>query len=352
MTMHPRRRAFTLIELLVVIAVIAILIGLLLPAVQKVREAAARMKCSNNLKQLGLAAMNYESTYGKLPPSLIVDLNQGAGAPYPLNIHAWGPSFLPYIEQQALASRYSFNVPFVSSPAIIPGTPDNQSVIQTPLSVMVCPSTPRDPKLIYSDTGLGITWRASCADYAPNSSINANRITFFGYPSTTSPLAVFSAMRPQIRGPAAALAANGLAAIEPNRMTDITDGTSNTILLCEDAGRPDRWVKGVKVASGTSPPLPSDGAGWGDYKSEYGLDGVTINSSTNPISASEPGNIVINGYNNNETYSFHPGGAMHAFSDGSVRFLRETITSHTYAALITAQGGGLGPPEEVSPTTD
>jgi len=346
-----RRIGFTLIELLVVIAIIAILIGLLLPAVQKVREAAARMSCSNNLKQLGLAALNYESTYGLLPPSLIVDATPGAGAPYPINIHAWGPKFLPYIEQQSLANQYSFNVPFVSSPAIIPGTPDNQGVIQTPLKVMICPSTPRDPKLIYSDTGLGITWKAACADYAPNSSINANRITFFGYPATTSPLAVFSSLRPQIRGPAGALSALGLAAIEPNRMTDITDGTSNTILLCEDAGRPDRYVKGVKVASASGTSNPSDGAGWGDYKSEYGLDGVTVNTSTNPPTTSEPGNTVINGYNNNETYSFHTGGAMHAFTDGSVRFIRETITSATYAALITAQGGGLTG-AETSPTTD
>jgi prepilin-type N-terminal cleavage/methylation domain-containing protein len=344
------RTAFTLIELLVVIAIIAILIGLLLPAVQKVREAAARMACSNNMKQLGLAAMNYESSYGVLPPSLIIDLTPGNnGAPYPLNIHAWGPNFLPYIEQNALAQRYNFKFPFVSSPAIIPGTPDNQSVIQTPVKTFICPSTPRDPNFIYQDSGLGITWKAACADYAPNSGIN--RITFFGYPSTTSSLQLLSSMRPQIRGPAAVLAALGVAPVEPCTIVAVTDGTSNTILLCEDAGRPDLYIRGVKAkpyVAGQS--IPADGAGWGDYKSEYGLDGVTVTAG-NPPSASEPGLLVVNGYNNNETYAFHTGGANHVFTDGSVRFIKDSINAQTYAALITAQGGGLTA-AETSPSTD
>jgi hypothetical protein len=146
------------------------------------------------------------------------------------------------------------------------------------------------------------------------------------------------------------LAAFGLGPVEPLKMVQVTDGTSNTILLSEDAGRPDLWILGrlaKQYVQGQSP--PADGAGWGDYKSEYGLDGVT--ASLNPLSASEPGNQVINGYNNNETYSFHPGGAMHVFTDGSVRFIRESINPQTYAALITAQGGGLTAAEN-SPTTD
>jgi prepilin-type N-terminal cleavage/methylation domain-containing protein len=342
------RLAFTLIELLVVIAIIAILIGLLLPAVQKVREAAARTQCANNMKQLGLAAANFESTNGIIPPSLILDVNPGAGSPYPLNIHAWGPNFLSYIEQDNLAKMYDFRYPFVSSPSIIPGTPDNQAVIQNTLKVMVCPSAPRKFGLIYTDSGLGIPWKAACADYAPNSGIN--RPTFFGYPAIVNPLSILSSMRPQIRGPVPILAAFGVGPCEPLRMVQVTDGTSNTILLCEDAGRPDLWVLGRMVKQYVfGQPLPADGAGWGDYKSEYGLDGVT--ASLNPLSFSEPGNLVINGYNNNETYSFHTGGAMHVFTDGSVRFLRDSIDPQVYAALITAQGGGYTAAEN-SPTTD
>ncbi len=354
-----RAKGFTLIELLVVIAIIAVLIGLLVPAVQKVREAANRMSCSNNLKNLGLAALNYESTNRLLPPSLIIDVTgygtaSAAGSPYPFIIHSWAVSLLPYIEQGALASKYDMKVPFISSPSVIPGTADNVGVIQTKISVMQCPSTPRDSGLIYNDkSSLGFSWKASCADYAPNSSINSNRITYFGYPATTTPDMVFSAMRPQIRGPAAVLATLGVAPFENAGMSAITDGSSNTILLCEDAGRPDRWIKGRKVGTyvaGTTS-LPANGAGWGDYQSEYGLDGVTVNTAVTPPTASSPGPTVINGDNDNETYSFHTGGAMHVFADGSVRFIKETIQPGTYAALITAAGGSLTT-YETSPNTD
>src|SRR5215204_4070354 len=110
------RRGFTLIELLVVIAIIAILIGLLLPAVQKVREAANRMKCSNNLKQLGLGLHNYQTTNGYFPPGAVTSstaagptrLRQKLGITTPSN-HSWSVFLLPYIEQDNLAKQYDYN---------------------------------------------------------------------------------------------------------------------------------------------------------------------------------------------------------------------------------------------------
>ena len=344
--MLRRRSGFTLIELLVVIAIIAILIGLLLPAVQKVREAAARMSCSNNLKQMGLAAANYESSYGKIPPSETLDLGLppgGAGqpgSPYPAIYHSWAINLLPYIEQENVFRLYDLRFPFVSSPSVVPGTPNNQAVIQTQIKTFICPSTPRSASVMNSQRWQGIPYMAAANDYATNSGINSGSITFFGYPAGTSPTAVLSAMRPQYRG--AGLFLVGLTALEPATYVSITDGTSNTILISEDAGRPDRYIRRTKVGS------QNDG-GWGDPSSNYGLDGVTINSAGTGVTGI--GNCVINCDNDNETYAFHTGGAMHVFTDGSVRFIKESISPQTYAALITAQGGSLTA-AETSPNTD
>jgi prepilin-type N-terminal cleavage/methylation domain-containing protein len=340
---------FTLIELLVVIAIIAILIGLLLPAVQKVREAAARMSCSNNLKQLGLAAHNYENTNGKIPPSLIVELGNAPGQPgqpgYPYLgiIHSWAPNFLPYIEQGNLAQGYDMKMPWLSSPSIIPGTPDNQAVLRNKVKTFLCPSVPGgDNRTVSGTYKFVVTFpyqNLAVTDYATCSSINQGSVTFFGYPTGTNQTQLFSAMRPHLRGAGLGLAA--LAPSEPNTITAITDGTSTTILLCESAGRPQYYIGGTLNSSRTL----NDG-GWGHHENDYGLDGAV--SKTNPAS---PGNCVINCHNDNETYSFHSGGANHVFTDGSVRFIKEGISPQTYAALITAQGGGLTG-AETSPSTD
>ena len=343
--MRNRRAGFTLIELLVVIAIIAILIGLLLPAVQKVREAAARMSCSNNLKQLGLAAANYESSYGVIPPSLIVNIGSAPGAPgqpgypFPAIVHSWAPNFLPYLEQDNIFRLYSFNYPWF---AVIPGVVDNQAPLRNPIKTFICPSTPNSNRTVTGTFKFGTSFPYSnlaITDYATNSSINPGSITFFGYPAGTTQTSLFSAMRPDFKG--AGLPILGVTTNSPNTMVGITDGTSNTILLSESAGRPFYYVGGVANSTRTL----NDG-GWGHHENDYGLDGAVSKTNT-----SSPGNCVINCHNDNETYSFHTGGAMHVFTDGSVRFVKESISPQTYAALITAQGGGLTA-SEVSPSTD
>jgi len=339
------RSGFTLIELLVVIAIIAILIGLLLPAVQKVREAAARMSCSNNLKQLGLAAANYESSNGVIPPSLIVNIGNPPGGsgqpgfPFPAIVHSWAPNFLPYIEQDNIFRQYNPNFPWF---AVVPGLVDNQTPLRNQIKTFICPSSPNSNRTTTGNFNFGTSFpyqNLAVTDYATNSSINPGSITFFGYPAGTTQASLYSAMRPDLKG--AGVPALGVPTSSPATFVSITDGSSNTILLCEDAGRPFYYVGGRLDSSR----MLNDG-GWGNHENDYGLDGAVSKTDT-----SSPGNCVVNCHNNNETYAFHTGGAMHAFTDGSVRFVKESISPQTYAALITAQGGGMTS-SEVSPTTD
>src|SRR5437660_888556 len=131
-----RRRGFTLIELLVVIAIIAVLIGLLVPAIQKVREAASRMRCANNLKNLGLAVHHYHGDHGKFPPGAVGPVGPSFPQYAGLKNHALGTYLLPYLEQQALASRYRWDVSWFDPP--------NQPVVNTQLKIWQCPSAEAD----------------------------------------------------------------------------------------------------------------------------------------------------------------------------------------------------------------
>jgi prepilin-type N-terminal cleavage/methylation domain-containing protein len=212
--------AFTLIELLVVIAIIGVLIGLLLPAVQKVREAAARAKCQNNMKQLGLAFHNYESATGGFPPAYTLSLK-------PLNSVCWGVKILPYIEQDNLYKQYDLSQPFFM--------PVNQAVITQPIPIMMCPSTPDRP-LVYTETvpanvlfpgQPALAWQASAADYGPCSGVLGS-----GWD-------ILVGLNP----PAAGNRNGPLGVNNPTKIiSDVRDGTSHTILLGEFAGKPSLYI--------------------------------------------------------------------------------------------------------------
>jgi prepilin-type N-terminal cleavage/methylation domain-containing protein/prepilin-type processing-associated H-X9-DG protein len=288
-----RRRGFTLIELLVVIAIIAVLIGLLLPAVQKVREAAARMSCQNNLKQLGLALHSYHDATGKLPPGQVQGPCPEAGVFGTVN-HGWAVFILPYLEQQPLYALYHWDLDAAD--------PGNQPVVAHPLKNFWCPSAPEQDRYFTGRPFAASGGKGACGDYAPTWGVD----------------------------PALA-AGDARGVLVPNSVTklaDITDGTSNTALLTEDAGRPTLWRAGR-----AGPDQAVVGGPWAGFNT-----GITVRGST-PDGTSRPGPCVMNCTNDHEVYSFHPGGADAVFADGSVHFLRASMSLQALAALVTRGGG-------------
>jgi prepilin-type N-terminal cleavage/methylation domain-containing protein/prepilin-type processing-associated H-X9-DG protein len=309
------RRGFTLIELLVVIAIIAILIGLLLPAVQSVREAARRMQCANNLKQLGLALHHHHDTHGAFPPAFV---NKG---PYLTTgfsfTHGWSPFILPFIEQQQLYDLYRWDFPLYH--------PENQPVMTQQLKVFQCPSTPEQGRF---NAGYGpfllFGTKGASGDYTIALGVDAE-LARRGW---VDPVGDF-------RGALMHTPTPGLAptpTITPTRLADITDGTSTTILVTEVAGRPALWRAGKRVSS-----LPLEGGPWNHFKGGVLLQGSTSDGST------KFGPCALNCTNDGEVYAFHPGGANTVFADGSVRFLKAGMNLRVMAGLITRAGGEVVP---------
>lgn len=303
---YQRRAALTLIELLVVIAIIAILIGLLLPAVQKVRAAAARAKCSNNLKQLGLGLVNYEATIGQLPPT-------ATGVETGLPAHSWASRILPYIEQDAIFKLYHFEVNWDAQV--------NWPAIQTQIPILTCPSDPLGPRQDM-DPMLAAGTNAACSDYNAFNEVKdfvaVNLLGVFPPPTIKDDPRIIGAMRRELT----------------SRIADVTDGTSNTILLAEDTGRPNFFIFGGVPGPPTSSCYAYKEGSWADPNGPFSLDGSDPDGCV-------PGNCPMNCSNNSEVYSFHTGGANFVFVDGSVHFISDTISLTTLAQLITRAGGEI-----------
>ncbi len=292
-----RTKGFTLIELLVVIAIIGVLIALLLPAVQKVREAANRMACASNLKQIGLAFHNYENVYGAFPCAYDAIHNPPRG-------HAWGTYLLPYLEQENLYKKYDFEQ--------LIAAPGNLAVIQTPLKIMQCPSSP-NPNRTYTYNYMGLDISAAAGDYGVVSGILGNYWTNYVNTPTASRDGI-------------------LRNNEYTRIAQITDGTSNTILLGEIAGRDELWQAG-RLISGMS---AGYGGGWGDFlNGECWINGSLFDGT------GSTGPCIVNCTNRRCAgyYSFHPGGVNVLMADGSGRFIHDNINNKTLCYLVTKAGG-------------
>ncbi len=322
------RRAFTLIELLVVIAIIAILIGLLLPAVQKVRGAAARASCQNNLKQVALAMHAYESANGAFPAS------KRDSAPQ----RSWAPDTLPYLEQANLVSSANFDLSVnwwrTTHPTTGAAVPNGMTV-RTPLKILQCPSTPNQPRLQERrETPPEQDKIGACGDYFAVEGVALS----------------INADLPASQQFAATADRRGALQKYPERpaVGRITDGTSNTVLLAECAGREDvyrgRAVKPA-VADRANPNCArARGGAWATNDNPYEIGGRTDWCTNAP---GVPGPMRIN--NSNEWghlfYSFHDGGANVALADGSVRFLSKATSLYTIAAMCTRAGGEVVPGE-------
>jgi len=297
MSIRRCRAAFTLIELLVVIAIIGILIGLLLPAVQKVREAASRMSCSNNLKQLGLGLHNYESSFQKLPSgylSATASLNgENLGSGW-----GWGAQLLPFIEQDNLFRQINTKLDILDS--------THATVRTRVMKTFRCPS----------DTPTGETFTVR-----NESGTVLCDLAFANYVACGGNYEV--SRGPQLNT-GIGLRNSGY------RLTDIQDGTSNTLFLTERESKRSpntTWVGAV--TGGINPPL------------NPGLDdelGQTfILTQTGEVDeARMPNNSLAHV---EDASSRHTGGVMAVFGDGSVRFIRDSIAPAQWVGLGTRQGG-------------
>jgi len=314
-------RAFTLVELLVVIAIIGTLVALLLPAVQASREAARRMSCSNNLKQIALAMHNHADVFRMLPYSKRDATPQ----------RSWAPDLLPFLEQANMVSGEHYDLTqnwwrsttYDSPPVPIP----NAATVRTYLNVFACPSTP-DPHRLQNKTERLPEQNkiGACTDYFVTEGVNI-------------------AINNELPVPERFLATADLRGAlrkypEQNSFAKIKDGTSHTILVAECAGREDVW-RGrewkAAVADRTQPACArARGGAWATNDNPYEI-GTRVEWCTG---ATIPGPMRIN--NSNEYghlfYSFHPDGANFVMVDGSVQYCQESTSVRVLAVLVTRYG--------------
>lgn len=295
-----RRKAFTLVELLVVISIIGILIGLLLPAVQAAREAARRMKCTNNLKQIGVALHMYHNSVGKLPMGWLgLDANKRTdfeGEPG----WAWSARILPFLEQRPLYDHLDLNLPITDA--------RNATPRATVVATFICPS----------DSGDGVFDLKDEIDEATQGNHIIARLAKSNYPGVFGTEDIHDSCEP---GNPHYNGCQGNGVFHLNRSVafrDIRDGLSNTFMVGE---RWSKWIESTWVGA-----VP--GAWHGPARV------VAIASDQFPPNSEESVEIVTHNFS-----SYHPAGTNFLLCDGHVRMITETIDLGIYDALCTRAGG-------------
>lgn len=350
LSLFNRRSAFTLIELLVVIAIIAVLIGLLLPAVQKVRAAAARTACQNNLHQVGVAIHNYESVNQFFPTSGEGSVNNATA----FDIQSTWTQLLPFIEQGAIYAQVDQKKYYLDQA--------DQTPFKSVIKMYVCPSNPYGSRgvdsagyglcdympIAYTDIEKTNGWRADGASKAANRVAGMLKVgegssygTFGGNPWYTAYMA------------------------GQRKASTVADGLSNTIAAIEDVGRGfngvvngkydspaggktqiARWAEPDQANGVSGAPLALDGT-TACYESAGGTTAVCnnrnpINNNATPVGG--PSTCLWSSNNcgpNDEAFSYHQGGAFAIFGDGHVQFVSERITMTAMRYLCTPADGDI-----------
>ncbi len=306
-----RRRGFTLIELLVVIAIIAVLVSLLLPAVQQAREAARRSQCKNNLKQIGLALHNYEGSFRVFPPSSTSTFGKGvwnwpgAGISDPnIHLHSFASLILPNIDGSNLYNNINYNVSALA--------PANQSIASQIIQTYICPSY---PSTTYYSTDPEYVTQVGYSQFAIRNYVALGAISVVGLSGATPAEGI---MYPGSR----------------TRFGDITDGSSNTILVAETReANAAVWIDGSSAAVAArwfNPAAPAT--------ANPPFSGTTCSINYTPYFTNLYGPTAAIGQLYGPS-SLHAGGCHHVLGDGSVRFITQSINVLTYDALTSRRGG-------------
>lgn len=350
------RRGFTLVELLVVIAIIGILVGLLLPAVQAAREAARRMQCSNNMRQIGLALHNFESARKKLPPSSInnpgnlpnVDLQEfvKVGTNGTLAAHYAKQCFLTTVLAQ-LEQTNVLNAGTGYNQKLDWYDPLNRPAASVVIPTFLCPSSPAQSRfydtvnLGSSDRGVyavGGDWKPALTDYMAVNRGNSNGSNGAVWNEITASNPAY----PGIEGVRGIMGTNVY-----TKFAAITDGLSNTIMVAEAAARPAQYFLSRRNAEFAGGPTAAYMNGpWAHHTNDIAVDGAKVTTVSGLQVASTYGSVAqagttcsINCMNQGEIYAFHTGGANVVLGDASTHFISASIDLRTLQ-LLCARGDG------------